>query len=170
MIVFALIITVLMLLVFWLDATRFIIPNWLVGIMLALYPFYYFFCPVPIDIVSSLGIMLVAFAIGLALFAGKIMGGGDVKLLTICCLWAGKTAIIPFVIYTSLLGGAMALALMTLRPATAYLWIRATKRLVPRLLEKGAPIPYGIAIGGAMLIIIYNHQLAGIDFSSFSHF
>ena len=100
MLIITLILIALMLVVFWLDATRFIIPNWLVAAVIGLYPLYVILSPQPVDWIGASGIALIAFAVGLALFAANIMGGGDVKLLTGCCLWTGMETIFDYVIST----------------------------------------------------------------------
>jgi len=152
-----------MLAVFWFDASRFIIPNWLVLCVLALYPSYLFLSPIPVDWVGALGVAVIAFAIGLALFAGNIMGGGDVKLLAACCLWVGMPPILEYVIHTTLIGGILSIALLVGRPVMGYLWLKTIKSdTMPRLFEKGAPIPYGLAIAGGMLILIAQNKITGL--------
>lgn len=164
MIIITFIIIALMLAVFWFDASRFIIPNWLVLVLLLLYPIYLLLTPEPIDWVGALGVAVIAFAIGLALFASKIMGGGDVKLLTVCCLWVGMSkALIDYIIITSLIGGALSILLIAGRSVAGYLWLKYIKTdTMPRILEKGAPLPYGLAIAGAMLILIAQGKLTGL--------
>ncbi|MDG1287406.1 MAG: prepilin peptidase [Rickettsiales bacterium] len=163
MIIIALMLIALMLAVFWFDASRFIIPNWLVLCVLALYPIYLLLSPVPIDWIGALGVAVIAFAVGIALFAGNIMGGGDVKLLTACCLWVGMHPILEYIIHTTLIGGVLSIALLAGRPVAGYLWLKIIKSdTMPRLLEKGAPIPYGLAIAGGMLILIAQNKLTGM--------
>ena len=161
--IITLILILLLLAVFWFDATRFIIPNWLVGLIALPYPLYLWLSPVPIDWLWALGIAAIAFVIGLILFATRIMGGGDVKLLTICCLWAGKSAIVDYVILTALLGGALSIFLLAGRPIAGYLWLKWVKTdTMPRLFKKGAPAPYGLAIAGALIILIVTAKLPGL--------
>jgi prepilin peptidase CpaA len=164
MIVFSLLLLVLMLVVMYLDITRYIIPNWLVGLVLLLYPFYYWLCPVPIDIKTSLLAMLAAFLIGYMIFAAKIMGGGDIKLLTALCLWTGGTkTLVAFLMYTGLLGGALSLLLIMGRPvATWYMARDPERRTLPKVVLPGSPVPYGIAIAGAFIILIINGKIPGL--------
>lgn len=163
MFVITVLLILLMLAVFWWDATRFLIPNWLVGIVLLLYPIYVFLSSSPVDWVGGLTVFAIAFVIGLALFVTRIMGGGDVKLLAVCCLWVGKASILNYVIYTSLIGGALSLLLLLGRPALSYFWLRLfEEKPLPRLFEKGAPVPYGLAIAGGMLILLLRQQIQGL--------
>lgn len=154
-----------MLAVFWLDATRYIIPNWLVGVVLVLYVPYLFLSPEPVAWTGALGVAVIAFAIGLALFASNVMGGGDVKLLAACCLWVGMDPILEYMILTTLLGGILAMALLAGRPAASYLFLRLAKKdgSLPELLEKGKPIPYGLAIAGAFLILLAQGKITGME-------
>jgi len=159
----AILLVLLMLAVCWWDATRFTIPNWLVAAVLALYAAYFYFSPTPIDWQMSLGIAGLAFVLGLGLFAGNIMGGGDVKLLTVCCLWAGKEAILPYILVTALIGGALSIFMLAGRPIAAFIWLKMFKRKkLPRLLESGEPIPYGLAIAGGILLLLFQNKLSGI--------
>ena len=163
MIIITAILVILMLVVFWLDMTRFIIPNWLVGAVIGLYPLYVMINPIEVDWLSSLGVCLAAFAVGIAIFAANIMGGGDVKLLTGCCLWVGTSSIAEYIIFTSMLGAILALLLLTSRPMIGYLWLIAFEnRPIPKLFSRGQPIPYGLAIAGALLILIAQGKIIGL--------
>jgi len=163
MFILSLLIIAMMIAVIWLDVTRFVIPNWLVALLLVLYPLYVVLSPQEIGWAGALGVAVIAFAIGLLLFATKIMGGGDVKLLVVCCLWVGIPAIITFLLYTSLLGGALALLLLLGRPSLGYFWANTfPDRLIPRLFKKGEPAPYGVAIAGAMIILVLQFKITGL--------
>mgnify|MGYP001584711850 CR=1 FL=1 len=63
-----------MLAVMYYDATRFIIPNWLVGSLLLLYPLAVLLSPVPVNWQMDLLGMLGAFALGYVIFALRMMG------------------------------------------------------------------------------------------------
>ena len=121
--------------------------------------------PIPIDWIGALGIAAIALAVGVALFAANIMGGGDIKLLVVCVLWVGwSAALLKYIIITSLIGGALSIALMIGRPAIGYLWLKHMKTAnLPRIFEKGAPLPYGLAIAGAMIILIAQGKLTGLE-------
>lgn len=155
--------TLLMLLVIYFDATRYIIPNWLVGILLAVYPLFVFIAPEPVDWVTSLIIALIAFGVGFALFFFKVMGGGDVKLLAVCCLWVGKSMAAHFILYTAFLGGVMAVLILLGRPVAGFYAARfAPDRILPKILLPGEPLPYGIAIAIAFLILLWMEKLPAL--------
>jgi len=75
----------------------------------------------------------IIFAIGAGLFAMRLMGGGDVKLMAAIALFAGPDLSLSFIIYVTIAGGFVALA--TLLNAR-----------VRRADPKTAKVPYGVAI------------------------
>ena len=75
MLIFALILTCLMLTVIITDGLRYIIPNWLVVAMLALYPAMVVALHVP-GWPLAVAISLACFAVGFLIFILNIMGGG----------------------------------------------------------------------------------------------
>ena len=135
------------------DVTRFIIPNWMVGVILALYPVALYLSPTPIDWQGGLMAFGVLFVAGFAMFALKIMGGGDVKLLAACGLWVGWSNLIEYIVYVAILGGILSIFLIVTRPICARLI--EPRLAVPRLFRPKQPVPYGVAIAGALLIILW---------------
>ena len=51
------------------------------------------------------------FAVGFALFAAGLFGGGDAKLLAAAGLWFGWPQTVPFLVLTALAGGLLALVI-----------------------------------------------------------
>jgi prepilin peptidase CpaA len=86
------------------------IPNWLTAGTAALYPVYLLLSPAPVAWPSALGLALLVALVGLLLFARNLIGGGDVKLITALCLWAGLDHLALFALVTTLTGGIMSLA------------------------------------------------------------
>jgi prepilin peptidase CpaA len=84
-----------------------------------------------------------------------LIGGGDVKLLAVAALWAGPAAVPSLLLLTELLGGV--LALLFLSPLARRLTVSWGTGALPPGAElpsgKGAPIPYGVAIAMAALIV-----------------
>lgn len=92
---------------------------------------------------------------GAYLFARGLIGGGDAKLLTVASLWAGAEGLPPLLLLTALIGGVLSLALLS--PPGRRLGARwqappAAEGRPPRV-TGGTPIPYGIAIAAAALIV-----------------
>jgi prepilin peptidase CpaA len=92
--------------------------------------------------------------IGIALFAAGWVGGGDAKLFAAAVLWFGwDIVLLDYVVMTSILGGALTLALMTLRrfPLPSFLM---KHEWFARLSDPKAGIPYGIALAlGALFVL-----------------
>lgn len=94
---------------------------------------------------------LALLAVGYALFALSVFGGGDAKLLAAAGLWLGYPGCLSFLIFTALAGGVLAVA--------AVLWsiIRLESDIrdgfVARHLKDLKPdLPYGLAlaVGGIL--------------------
>ncbi|MEY4248462.1 MAG: hypothetical protein RJA87_95 [Pseudomonadota bacterium] len=142
------------------DATSYTIPNW-ISATLALA-----FAPLAILLGLSLDqiglALLVALAVlivGIMLFALRLIGGGDAKLLAACALWLGPSVLMMFLVTTALIGGGLALGLIALRNP---LLVPLVQRLVPwakRLLTPGEGVPYGVAIAVAALITFEQSDL-----------
>ncbi len=134
------------------DMARLIIPNWVSIALVAIYPIAALIAGAPLmDIGLHILFGLGVLAIGFVLFQFNVLGGGDAKLLAAASVWTGLAAIVPFVVWTAVAGGVLALALLTARqlmPAGTY------PALVDHLLKKQNGIPYGVAImiGGLLAI------------------
>ncbi len=89
------------------------------------------------------------------LFSCGWIGGGDAKLAAATALWLGFDHLIEYLLYASLLGGALTLLLIQFRalPLPARL---AGHEWIDRLHRKGGGIPYGIALAAAALVV-YPH-------------
>ncbi|BDI60425.1 prepilin peptidase [Qipengyuania nanhaisediminis] len=92
------------------------------------------------DIALQLGIAVATFAVTAGLFALRMIGGGDVKLLTALALWIEPGAFLQVIVIMAVAGGAVSAIL-----AGWHLYKRDKKRLA---------VPYGvaIAIGGLWVI------------------
>jgi prepilin peptidase CpaA len=105
-------------------------------------------------------VLIVAFA----MFAFGWIGGGDAKLAAATTFWLGFGVTLPYLLYASLIGGAMTLALLMVRrwPLPIFLlkidWVH-------RLHDRKSGVPYGIALAAAGLITYSDtlvfHRLAG---------
>ncbi|MBC8241624.1 MAG: prepilin peptidase [Alphaproteobacteria bacterium] len=99
-------------------------------------------------------LMLVA---AIVMFALRIMGGGDGKLLASAALWTGHEQLLAFLLLTTLAGGILAVALLLYRGlplASRFAGVTVLRQLY----EKKREVPYAIAIGAAGLIM-YPHLL-----------
>ncbi len=105
---------------------------------------------------AEIGLHLAAAAMVLVVafgfFAQGWIGGGDAKLAAATALWFGFDYLLDYMIYASLFGGVLTIALLQFRnlPLPAAL---ARQPWITRLHETGGGVPYGIALAAAALII-----------------
>lgn len=114
---------------------------------------------------ALLGAALVL-AVGFMLFNLGQVGAGDVKLMTVLCLWSSGNQV-AFLIVTALAGGILALTMPLLAPveqACALLWQRIANCMpklqiaIPTVLTSERPqgLPYGLAIAtGAFYTLMF---------------
>jgi prepilin peptidase CpaA len=104
------------------------------------------------DIAAHAGAGGVVLAIAFVFFTLGWIGGGDAKLAAAIALWLGFEQLIPFLLYASLLGGALTVAMLRFRvmPMPAILM---GKGWAERLHKVDAGVPYGIALALAALLI-----------------
>jgi prepilin peptidase CpaA len=140
------------------DLVSLRIPNWLTGALAIAFPVAAPFAGLGVadhhvDWISHIEAGAAVFAIGTMLFACRILGGGDVKLLAAMALWCGIHLLVPLIFLTSVIGGAFALIVLGLRQPLVQTTILAVLRRAPAFLHAKMPIPYGIpiAIAGVML-------------------
>lgn len=143
--------------ILWFDVRRYIIPNWLVASLLALYPVGVLLAPQAVDWKMALAGMAAVFVVGYAVFAFKWMGAGDVKLITVCSLWAGLPHLLDFIFMVAVLGGLFSAGLWGVRKTLPTLPHKFTE--LPRILREGEPVPYGVAIALGFLWIIVTRQI-----------
>jgi prepilin peptidase CpaA len=91
-------------------------------------------------------------AVAFLCFACRWIGGGDAKLAAATALWLGFGNLFDYLIYTSILGGALTLLIVLFRtvPLPAVL---VGSEWAERLHRHDAGIPYGIALAAAALIV-----------------
>lgn len=139
------------------DVNQLKIPNWLNLTLAGLF--------IPAAAVSGLPLEILgghlmagglAFVIAFGLFAFRIFGGGDAKMIPAVVLWMGPAAAFPFVYYMALVGGACALIILMVRRSTPA-------ELIPGFMrapfEEKAGVPYGVAIAAGALLAGVNSPL-----------
>jgi prepilin peptidase CpaA len=136
------------------DLIRLRIPNALTLGLLALYPLHVILAREAVAVLPALGLAALVFALGAAIFATGRIGGGDVKLLSVVALWAGPDLIFSTLVLTALIGGAMAIVMLS--PLRFVLAFASESLSLPALREVvlGRHLPYGVAIAAAAAISI----------------
>ena len=144
----------LMLMAAWTDLAKFTIPNWIPGVMIAL---WLAAAPLVSPSWASAGLSLAVFAgvlaLGLALWAPGWLGGGDVKLIAAGALWFGWPDAATFLLYACASGGVLALILIVARRLSPALPVSA-EALGKTALAQGAPAPYAVAIAAGALVVL----------------
>lgn len=136
------------------DATTLTIPNWISLILLALFPVIAISAGLSWAEASiHAGVGVAALAVGIALFAGGFVGGGDAKLFAAVSLYIGAAWFGMYVFAVALAGGVLACVLLAIRwlaahGGGAYLsWLQ-------HLAKRDAGIPYGVAIAAGALFVL----------------
>ncbi|MFZ3233981.1 MAG: A24 family peptidase [Stellaceae bacterium] len=145
------------------DFRRLVIPNGLVAGLCILWLLHVGSARgvSPVASLETVAAAAAALAAGAVLFSRGLIGGGDVKLFAAASLWTGAAALPQLLLLTALLGGA--LALLFLSPLG--LWLTAAQRIeasragAGSMLAGHAPIPYGVAIAAAALIVTISPYL-----------
>jgi prepilin peptidase CpaA len=133
------------------DATSFTIPNRIsIFAALAFFPAALGLGLAPGGLAICVGVGAAALVAGVAMFALGWIGGGDAKLFAACALWLGWPAFLPFLLWTTLAGGALAVTLLGARKAPLIAGIGPA--WVGRLLTPGGDVPYGVAIAAGALV------------------
>lgn len=146
------------------DTARFIIPNFVSIGLVVLFLITALLLPFKTNWLSHLGVAFLVFSVGLFFYKFKILGAGDVKLITALSVWAGWERLDFLLLYIVIAGGVLAVGLAALRLVLFATLIHAPAGLitaVPRLLQTGQHIPYGVAIasGGLYLAFELPHLL-----------
>jgi prepilin peptidase CpaA len=104
------------------------------------------------DVVSHVAAGFLVLAATFAFFARGWIGGGDAKLAAATALWLGFDHLLAYLVYASLLGGALTFLLIQFRaiPLPAFL---IGREWAERLHRQDAGIPYGIALAAAALLV-----------------
>lgn len=154
--------TCLMFAVMLSDTQRYRIPNGIVLALLALYPVAVYVAHGLPDWKTACLVCLITFAVGIVLIL-PFMGAGDVKLLTACSLYVNKGGMLDFIVLVAILGGIGSLLLLALRAITPFVFmkLRLSAESIPRVLSHKEPVPYGVAIAGAFLWMLWSNTLPG---------
>ena len=114
------------------------------------------------DLLSHVGAAAAVLTVVFVFFACGWIGGGDAKLAAATALWFGFAHLLDYLLYASLFGGALTLAIiyyrgMPLPPVFVGLsWAE-------RLHRSDAGVPYGIALAaGALVVYPHTEWMAAI--------
>ena len=146
-----------------LDATTFTVPNRLTLALAAAFFPVALIMGLPLQTIGACAAMgLIALIVGIGFFAMNWCGGGDAKLLAACALWLGLPAMLPFLFYMSLFGGALALGLVMARKMMLGAYVAGGPAWLGRLLAPEEALPYGVAIGLGALVAFPSSPIFGL--------
>lgn len=123
------------------------IANWLNAAIALVAPAFWWASGLDLwpGVAQQFGVALATFAVCAGLFAVRMMGGGDVKLLTALALWVPPAAFLKLIVVMALAGGVLTLVFGA--------W-HITRRRRDRI-----AIPYGVAIAFGALWVIGTDEL-----------
>ncbi len=132
------------------DSRTYRIPNW---ISLALVGLFVVAVLVSGERVTAfwphLALGLAILVVGYLLYQFTGMGAGDAKLAASAVLWTGFSGLYAWTFYLALSMAALALGLVIVRQVATVIAGAGTK---PRILQRGAPVPLGVAIAAATIL------------------
>jgi prepilin peptidase CpaA len=104
------------------------------------------------DLLSHVEAAAAVLVVAFCCFACGWIGGGDAKLAAATALWLGLAHLFDYLVYASILGGALTLLIVQFRnlPLPRVL---IGKEWAERLHREGGGVPYGIALAAAALLI-----------------
>jgi prepilin peptidase CpaA len=146
------------------DAWKFIIPNVLSVALIGLFLVVATATPFPVNWWSHVGAAVVFFAGGLVLYRFRILGAGDIKLITSVALWAGFEHLPVLILGVALAGGALSLFLIILRRVivSVLVQLKSSKNpTLPRILLVGEAVPYGVGIAAGAIWLSSSLPLLG---------
>jgi prepilin peptidase CpaA len=129
------------------DLVSFTIPNWVSLALAAAFLPAALVMGLPLPQLGYCALVGVAMlVVGIVMFALRWIGGGDAKLMAAASMWLGLQGLAPFVLYTGLAGGALAVLLLAMRSAWVRPFAAGGPQWVDRLATPGGSTPYGVAI------------------------
>ncbi|MEM8935308.1 MAG: prepilin peptidase [Pseudomonadota bacterium] len=134
------------------DVYEFKIPNWICIVLISAFPTAGMAAGAPLDtMVEGALLGAGALAFGFALFAGRVIGGGDAKLIASIAPWIGVSAFGLFLINMAISGLVLAIGMMAFR-RLPVLPVYAHAPWLMELHARKKDLPYGVAIAAGGLL------------------
>ena len=142
------------------DIVSLTIPNWVNASIAGLGVVALLVSGLPLSTVGwHLLLGVGALVVCMALFFVGAFGGGDAKMIPAVLIWAGPSAAFPFIMWTAVFGGVLALALLPLRNFTTEGFVGARHFAS---LEQGAGAPYAVAIAAGLFFTLERSPLLAV--------
>jgi prepilin peptidase CpaA len=143
------------------DLRAFKIPNWASATVAAAFVPYSLLNFGPALIGMHLLIAAAIFVITATFWKFRLIGGGDVKLLTAVGLWLGPDLALPFMVFMTLASAAIAMVLILIRKFSWVIYGGPPFRPVLRMMAiaETGKCPYALPIAIAALITVPHRVL-----------
>lgn len=128
------------------------IPNWLTYPAAALALLMRGLLGGAVMALDGAGGMAFAFALMALLYAGGMMGGGDVKLAAAMAAWVGLAALPRSLFFMAVLGAMLSLFMAAQRGMGKQRWTGENRLGAATGQNTRLTVPYGVAIGGGALL------------------
>jgi prepilin peptidase CpaA len=134
------------------DALALRIPNWLTfTIFAAFFPLAWATGMPLADFGLHVLTAVILLAVGFALFSAGLFGGGDAKLMAAAGIWFGSSQALPFLVFTVMAGGILALC-VAVWSVISLSWSVHDGTWTKKFSSLKPNVPYGYAIAiGAIL-------------------
>lgn len=106
------------------------------------------------QVVTHLGLALGVFLVCAALFAARMLGGGDAKLAAIIFLWVGLSLALPALTLISVIGTVVSLISLATRNMNPDQPSRPLRMLAMFSGARGVPYGVALAVGGGAVIVL----------------
>jgi prepilin peptidase CpaA len=104
------------------------------------------------DMLSHAGAGAAVLVVAFVCFTQGWIGGGDAKLAAATALWLGLGHLGDYLVYASMLGGALTIALIQFRTVPMPQLLKG-REWAERLHRQDTGVPYGIALAVAALVV-----------------
>jgi prepilin peptidase CpaA len=106
------------------------------------------------QVMVHLALALSVFAVCAALFAARMLGGGDAKLASVIFLWVGLSLALPALTLISVIGTVVSLISLATRNMNSDQRSRPLRALAMFSGARGVPYGVALAFGGGLAIVL----------------
>jgi len=106
------------------------------------------------DVLTHIGVAVLAYAVCAVLYALRMMGGGDAKLASVIFLWSGSVLWLPSLMLVSMVGLLVALLSLATRSISTQHTSPPMRALALFSGERGVPYGVALALGGGAVIVL----------------
>jgi prepilin peptidase CpaA len=106
------------------------------------------------DVLAHLLLALGVFLVCAALFAARMLGGGDAKLASVIFLWAGLGLSLPALTLISVIGTLVSLVSLATRKMNPSQRSHPMRALAMFSGARGVPYGVALALGGGVVIVL----------------